>query len=98
MAKKTGLSHMTIGRIWRPFGLQPHRTEIFKLSPDPLLVHKVRDIIGLYRRQRRLIQLAQPLGDRDARQPTHPDTPPPTQSPGLARRSNRRARSSRRGR
>lgn len=48
MAKKTGLSHMTIGRIWRAFGLQPHRTETFKLSPDPLLVPKVRDIVGLY--------------------------------------------------
>jgi transposase len=48
MAKKSGLSHMTIGRIWRAFGLQPHQTETFKLSPDPLLVPKVRDIVGLY--------------------------------------------------
>src|SRR4029453_11944213 len=35
-------------RIWRAFGLQPHRTEAFKLSPDPLLIEKVRDIAGLY--------------------------------------------------
>ena len=48
MAKATGLSHMTIGRGWRAFGLQPHRTETFKLSPDPLLIDKVRDIVGLY--------------------------------------------------
>ncbi|HUP23989.1 MAG TPA: IS630 family transposase, partial [Thermoanaerobaculia bacterium] len=48
MAKATGLSHMTISRIWRAFGLQPHRVETFKLSPDPLLVDKVRDIVGLY--------------------------------------------------
>jgi transposase len=48
MAKATGLSHMTISRIWRAFGLQPHRTETFKLSPDPLLIDKVRDIVGLY--------------------------------------------------
>ncbi|HEX7217498.1 MAG TPA: IS630 family transposase [Methylomirabilota bacterium] len=48
MAKRVGLSHMTVSRIWRAFGLQPHRTETFKLSPDPLLVEKVRDIVGLY--------------------------------------------------
>jgi len=48
MAKATGLSHTTIGRVWRAFGLQPHRTETFKLSPDPLLIDKVRDIVGLY--------------------------------------------------
>jgi transposase len=48
MAQATGLSHMAISRIWRAFGLQPHRSETFKLSPDPLLVPKVRDIVGLY--------------------------------------------------
>lgn len=48
MAKATGLSHMTISRIWRAFGLKPHRSETFKLSPDPLLIAKVRDIVGLY--------------------------------------------------
>src|SRR3954468_12770072 len=48
MAKVSGLSRMTISRIWRAFGLQPHRTESFKLSPDPLLIEKVRDIVGLY--------------------------------------------------
>ena len=48
MARATGLSAMTISRIWRAFRLQPHRTETFKLSPDPLLIEKVRDIVGLY--------------------------------------------------
>jgi transposase len=48
MAKQTGLSRMAISRIWRAFGLQPHRTESFKVSPDPLLIEKVRDIVGLY--------------------------------------------------
>jgi transposase len=48
MAKASGLSRMTISRIWAAFGLQPHRTETFKLSPDPLLIEKVRDIAGLY--------------------------------------------------
>src|SRR5438874_4209802 len=48
MAKAVGLSHMAINRIWHTFGLQPHRSETFKLSNDPLLVDKVRDIVGLY--------------------------------------------------
>lgn len=48
MAAHLGLSHSTIGRIWRAFGLQPHRTESFRLSQDPQLVEKVRDIVGLY--------------------------------------------------
>jgi transposase len=48
MAKVTGLSPAAIGRIWRAFGLQPHRTDTFKLSTDPLFVEKVRDVVGLY--------------------------------------------------
>lgn len=48
MAKATGLNAMAISRIWRAFGLRPHRAETFKLSPDPLLIDKVRDIVGLY--------------------------------------------------
>lgn len=48
MAKRSGLSQSTITRIWRAFGLQPHRSETFKLSTDPLFVDKVRDIVGLY--------------------------------------------------
>lgn len=48
MARATGLSQSSISRIWRAFALQPHRTETFKLSNDPLFVSKVRDIVGLY--------------------------------------------------
>ena len=48
MAKASGLSRMTVSRVWKAFGLQPHRTESFKLSPDPLLIDKVRDVVGLY--------------------------------------------------
>jgi transposase len=48
MAKVCGLSRMTVSRVWKAFGLQPHRTESFKLSPDPLLIDKVRDVVGLY--------------------------------------------------
>src|SRR5215204_3500727 len=48
MAKAAGISHTMVGRIWRTFGLQPHRTESFKISPDPQLVDKIRDVVGLY--------------------------------------------------
>jgi transposase len=48
MAAKAGMSHTTVGRIWRTFGLKPHVTESFKISPDPQLVEKVRDVVGLY--------------------------------------------------
>src|SRR5438094_1249135 len=48
LAQQSGLSRSTISRIWRAFGLQPHRSETFKLSKDPLFIDKVRDIVGLY--------------------------------------------------
>ncbi|MDZ5461766.1 IS630 family transposase [Azohydromonas lata] len=48
MAREQGLSQTAVTRIWRAFGLQPHRQETFKLSSDPLFVEKVRDIVGLY--------------------------------------------------
>jgi transposase len=48
MAKACGLSQSAISRIWRAFGLQPHRTETFQLSKDPLFVEKVVDVVGLY--------------------------------------------------
>jgi transposase len=48
MAKKAGMSHTMVGRIWRTFGLKPHVTRSFKMSPDPQLVEKVRDVVGLY--------------------------------------------------
>src|SRR5579875_2608015 len=48
MARTVGLSQTAVSRIWRAFGLQPHRTESFKLSTDPCCVDKVRDVVGLY--------------------------------------------------
>src|ERR1700704_407909 len=48
MAQATRMSQSAISRIWRPFSLQPHRVETFKLSTDPFFVEKVRDIVGLY--------------------------------------------------
>ena len=48
MAKASGLSVSSVQRIWRAFGLQPHRMETFKLSTDPNFVAKVRDVVGLY--------------------------------------------------
>jgi hypothetical protein len=49
MAAETGFSHTTIRWMWTAFGLQPHRSQTFKLSSDPLFVDKVRDIVGFYR-------------------------------------------------
>ena len=48
MGERVGLSQTTVMRIWHAFGLQPHRTETFKLSTDPLFIEKVRDVVGLY--------------------------------------------------
>src|SRR5262249_38638061 len=50
MAQASGLSRSAVHRIWRAFALQPHRTETFKLSADPLRIAKVRDLVGLYLR------------------------------------------------
>jgi transposase len=46
--RKITVSHDSISRLWRKFCLQPHRTEGFKFSTDPLLEAKVRDVVGLY--------------------------------------------------
>jgi transposase len=48
MARQVGISADSVHRIWTAFRLQPHRHETFKLSPDPLLIEKIRDIVGLY--------------------------------------------------
>ena len=83
MAAKAGMSHAMIGRIWRTFGLQPHITRSFKLSPDPQLVDKVRDVVGLYmnppnnavvfsfdeKSQIQALQRAQPILPMDIGQP-----------------------------
>src|SRR6266511_3538326 len=48
MAAAAGMSQSAVSRIWRAFGLKPHQTEAFKLSPDPQFIDKVRDIVALY--------------------------------------------------
>ncbi len=48
LAAKHGISHQTVSEIWRAFGLKPWREDSFKVSPDPQLVEKIRDIVGLY--------------------------------------------------
>jgi transposase len=48
MAREVGLTQSAVHRIWKAFGLQPHRRETFKLSKDPLFVAKVKDVVGLY--------------------------------------------------
>jgi transposase len=48
LAAKHGISHETVAQVWRAFGLKPWRADHFKVSPDPQLVEKIRDIVGLY--------------------------------------------------
>ena len=48
MARRTGLSKSTVGRIWRKFDLKPHLQDSFKLSTDPFFVEKVVDVVALY--------------------------------------------------
>ena len=83
MAKAVGISHTMVGRIWRTFRLQPHRTQSFKVSPDPQLVDKIRDVVGLYvappanavvfsvdeKSQIQALQRAQPILPMDLGQP-----------------------------
>ena len=48
MAREVGLNQSAVHRIWKAFGLQPHRQETWKLSKDPLFIEKARDVVGLY--------------------------------------------------
>src|SRR5579884_1236115 len=48
MAREVGLSQTAVHRIWKAFGLQPHRQDAWKLSRDPQFIDKVRDVVGLY--------------------------------------------------
>ena len=48
LAARHGISHTTVREIWRAFGLKPWRQDSFKVSPDPELVEKIRDLVGLY--------------------------------------------------
>jgi transposase len=83
MAAKAGMSHAMVGRIWRTFGLKPHISRSFKVSPDPQFVDKVRDVVGLYmnpptnavvfsfdeKPQIQALQRAQPILPMDLGQP-----------------------------
>src|SRR3954468_16208267 len=77
MAKASGLSATTVGRVWRAFGLQPHRSETFKLSTDPLFAEKVRGIVGLYLAppDRALVPCGDEKGGGRARARTRPLPP-----------------------
>lgn len=92
LARRVGISPTSVLRIWRAFGLQPWRTETFKISPEPLLIDKIRDVVGLY--------LA-PLGERGrirGRRETADPLPPadavrggvPVRRPGARRRPHAR--------
>ena len=83
MAAKAGISHTMVGRIWRTFGLKPHISRSYKMSPDPQFVAKVRDVVGLYmnpphnavvfsfdeKSQIQALQRAQPILPMDIGQP-----------------------------
>jgi transposase len=85
MAAASGLSRASVGRIWRAFGLQPHRVETFKLSTDPQLIEKVRDIVGLYLNppERALVLCADETSQIQALDRTQPILP---MRPGQAER------------
>ena len=83
MAAKAGISHTMVGRIWRTFGLKPHVSRSYKMSPDPQFVAQVRDVVGLYvnpphnavvfsfdeKSQIQALQRAQPILPMDIGQP-----------------------------
>src|ERR1700730_12672270 len=85
LAARTGLSQSTVSRIWRAFGLRPHGSETFQLSNDPLLLDKVRDVVGLYmnpphhalvlcveeKSQIQALSRSQPILPRQAERRTH---------------------------
>jgi len=48
LAKRSGMSASSVGRIWQAFGLKPWLTDTFKLSDDPQFIDKVRDVVGIY--------------------------------------------------
>jgi len=77
LAQAAGLSQTAVARIWRAFALQPHRSEAFKLSHDPLFVEKVRDIVGLYLAppDRALVLCVDEKTQIQAREPTAPVLP-----------------------
>jgi transposase len=85
MAAATGMTRQSVHRIWKAFGLQPHRCETFKLSTDPQLIEKVRDIVGLYLNppERALVLCADEKSQIQALDRTQPTLP---MRPGQAER------------
>jgi transposase len=85
MAASSGMSRTAIFRIWQAFGLQPHRSDTFKLSTDPQLIEKVRDIVGLYLNppERALVLCADEKSQIQALERTQPILP---LQPGQAER------------
>jgi transposase len=77
LARHLGLSQTAVSRVWRAFGLQPHRAETFKLSRDPQFVEKVRDVVGLYLAppDRALVLCVDEKTQVQAREPTAPVLP-----------------------
>jgi transposase len=77
LAQAVGLSQSAVVRIWHAFALQPHRSETFKLSRDPLFIDKVRDIVGLYLNppDRALVLCVDEKPSIQALQPTAPVLP-----------------------
>ena len=77
LAQRLGMSQTAVSRIWRAFGLAPHRTEAFKLSRDPQFVEKVRDVVGLYLAppERALVLCVDEKTQVQAREPTAPAVP-----------------------
>jgi transposase len=67
LAARAGISPSSVLRIWRASGLQPWRTETFKVSPDPLLIDKIRDVAGLYLARRRTRRCSAWMRNRTSR-------------------------------
>ena len=84
LAQRLRMSQTAVSRIWRAFGLSPHRTETFKLSRDPQFVEKVRDVVGVYLAppKRTLVLCVDEKTQVQAREPTAPVVPTPDSSRG----------------
>ncbi len=77
LASHLGMSQSAISRIWRAFGLEPHKSETFKLSRDPFFIDKVRDVVGLYLNppDRALVLCVDEKPQREANEGTTPILP-----------------------
>jgi transposase len=72
LARRVGISPASVHRIWRSFGLQPHRTEDVKISPDPLLIGKIRDVAACTWRRRRTRRSSRSMRRRRSRRCSGP--------------------------